>query len=120
MYFLCRGAATKINSARSILLLQLFGRADCAFVASEILSKALTNTPSAREFMSCSHENCDYKNEISRPYLCMAMNVFDGKMENIELSIFANYPLIVDCISCKQNLCVTIHREFGDHLFIEV
>lgn len=104
---------------RSKLLLNLFGKNN-AFVVDQILSKALNETPSLREILSCSNECCIYEHETLRPFLTMAMDVFQNNMENIERSIAANLHIRVNCRVCESNLCVQVRREFGHHLFIEV
>lgn len=55
-----------------------------------------------------------------RPYLSMAMNVFKNDMENIEVAIAANLNVLVNCLVRKQELCVQVKQQFGQHLFIEV
>lgn len=106
---------------RSKLLLNLFGgNTNSSSVVVEVLSKALTQTPSSREIMVCSIDSCKYSFEILRPYLSMAMNVFENKMDNIERSIWANMDSLMNCRVCEGSLCVEVRREFGQHLFIEV
>lgn len=99
-----------------------FGTANCACVVTQVLSKTLKHTPSLREIIRCSSQECANKNptELSRSYLTMEYTVFNGDMENLEKSIAANLNIISNCRSSQSCFAVKTTRVFGDHLFIEV
>lgn len=110
----------EIEKLRSKVMLSL-GISNLACVVSEVFRTTLQHTPSLTETHKCRSEACISGDATTcqRPYLTMALDVFNGDMRNIEKSVAAALNLILCCRVCGS-YSIYVSRTFGEHLFIEV
>lgn len=110
----------QLNNLRAKLICSEYKDGDCSIVATDVIRRYMTESPSIIERGTCKRKGCATRNtDKIIPIIGLNEIEFDANIENLERAIVANFPSENLCRKCYQPYD-TFERILGNHLFIEV
>lgn len=105
-----------VNSIRAKFLFEHFKSNQFGTTIGSMLRSLLKEQPSLTERVYC--KTCSSSKEKTFPVISINNEVFSNDFENLKKAMLQNFPMDSKCMNCGEDLYY--HRQYSQHLFIEV
>lgn len=105
-----------VNNMRAKFLFEHFESNQFETTIGPMLRSLLKEQPSLTEQSYC--RICKSSDNKTFPAICINNEVFSNNFQNLEQAIVQNLPMDTKCMNCDKRL--HYHRQYSQHLFIEV